>query len=55
VPIERDTRYSTRRRFGTIERDEDAGPLDAIDDPTLVFGTYRDLTRDLSVRFRPHA
>ncbi|MFI5296620.1 MAG: 5-amino-6-(D-ribitylamino)uracil--L-tyrosine 4-hydroxyphenyl transferase CofH [Polyangiales bacterium] len=52
TPVERSTLYVTLRRYGPIERDEDAGPLDRVDDPTLTFGTYRSLTLDERVRFR---
>jgi 7,8-didemethyl-8-hydroxy-5-deazariboflavin synthase CofH subunit len=52
IPIERSTKYAKLRTFGAVERDEDLGPLDRIDDPAAVFGTYRELTRDAQVRFR---
>jgi FO synthase subunit 2 len=52
APVERSTKYETLRRFGAEERDEDACPLDAVDDAATAFGTYRSLTRDDRVRFR---
>ncbi len=52
APVERSTKYATLRVFGPVERDEDAGPLDRIDDPVARFGTYRGLTQDAQVRFR---
>ena len=52
TPIERTTKYTKLRSFGAHERDDDAGPLDRIDDPAATFGTYRALTRDDSLRFR---
>jgi FO synthase len=55
IPIERSTKYARLRTFGPVERDEDASPLDRIEDPAAVFGTYGALTRDEHVRFRRRA
>ena len=52
VPIERSTRYDVLRTFplepGPGERD----PLDGVEDPDAIFGSYERLTRDVRFKYR---
>lgn len=52
LPAERDTRYGLRRRFGREPTDDEAHPLDAVDDADERFGSYAQLTADAAVRYR---
>jgi 7,8-didemethyl-8-hydroxy-5-deazariboflavin synthase CofH subunit len=51
IPAERNTRYEVLRTFADGSDDE-AGPLEALEDPEAVFGSYDRLTRDERFRFR---
>jgi FO synthase subunit 2 len=51
VPAERNTRYEVLRTFAEGSDDE-AGPLEALEDPEAVFGSYDRLARDERFRFR---
>ena len=46
VPVQRDTLYRARRRFGATEAGDEAEPLDAVRDAETTFGSYAALTRD---------
>jgi FO synthase subunit 2 len=52
TPVERDTRYRTLRTFGRDASDDPGEPLDTVDDPDALFGSYVGLTRDARFRFR---
>lgn len=51
-PVERDTRYRTRRAFGVEPSADEAHPLDAITDADARFGTYHALAQGSEHRFR---
>jgi FO synthase subunit 2 len=52
IPVERNTRYAVLRTFSPDEADDEPGPLDRVDDPDAVFGSYERLTHDTRFRFR---
>jgi len=52
TPVERTTRYRVVRRFSAEASPDEDGPLDRIDDPEAVFGSYDKLTRDPRFKFR---
>jgi FO synthase subunit 2 len=52
TPVQRSTRYEVLRSFGPIEGPDDEGPLDRLEDPEALFGSYEKLTRDERFRFR---
>jgi FO synthase subunit 2 len=53
IPVERSTRYAVLRAFATEgEAAEADGPLDRIQDPEALFGSYAQLTRDERFRYR---
>jgi FO synthase subunit 2 len=52
TPVQRSTRYEVLRSFGPLEGPDDEGPLDRLEDPEALFGSYEKLTRDERFRFR---
>lgn len=52
VPYERSTLYGVVRELPAEPGHDEAHPLDAIEDPEPVFGSYEALTRDERFRFR---
>jgi len=52
IPVERSTRYDVLRRFSREPGADERDPLDGVDDPEAVFGSYDRLTRDERFRFR---
>jgi 7,8-didemethyl-8-hydroxy-5-deazariboflavin synthase CofH subunit len=53
VPVERNTTYAVIREFGDTSDQDPAEPLDAIQDPDQVFGSYDALTRDPRFHYEP--
>ncbi|MGB5810791.1 MAG: 5-amino-6-(D-ribitylamino)uracil--L-tyrosine 4-hydroxyphenyl transferase CofH, partial [Polyangiales bacterium] len=53
LPAERDTRYALIREFGVNSADDPVEPLDGIEDPDSVFGSYDALTRDSRFHYEP--
>jgi FO synthase subunit 2 len=53
VPVERDTTYGVIREFGDTSDQDPAEPLDTIQNPDEVFGSYDALTRDPRFRYEP--
>ena len=53
VPVERDTAYGVIREFGDTSDQDPAEPLDTIQDPDQVFGSYDALTRDPRFHYEP--
>jgi 7,8-didemethyl-8-hydroxy-5-deazariboflavin synthase CofH subunit len=53
VPAERTSTYAIRRTFDVEPTDDDASPLDQIEDPEARFGSYRHLTLAPEFRFNP--
>jgi FO synthase subunit 2 len=53
VPVERNTVYDVIREFGDTSDQDRAEPLDAIQDPDRVFGSYDALTRDPRFHYEP--
>jgi len=53
VPVQRDTAYRVIREFGDTSDQDPAEPLDAIQDPDQVFGSYEALTRDSRFHYEP--
>ncbi len=54
IPVQRDTRYGVVKEFSAVgnAENDDLEPLDSVDDPEAVFGSYASLTRDGRYRFR---
>jgi FO synthase subunit 2 len=52
VPVERSTRYGVLRTFSLQPAADDDGPLDRVNDPDAVFGSYEKLTRDARFKYR---
>lgn len=54
APVQRDTRYGVVKAFAADSTGEDEAPepLDAVDNPEAVFGSYASLTRDGRYSFR---
>jgi len=55
LPVQRDTRYRTLRRFGALASSDEDTALDRIEDPEGTFGSYSQLTRDRRFRFGARA
>ncbi|NOQ82723.1 MAG: 5-amino-6-(D-ribitylamino)uracil--L-tyrosine 4-hydroxyphenyl transferase CofH [Myxococcales bacterium] len=53
APAERNTVYGIVREFGDTSDQDGAEPLDAIQDPDRVFGSYDALTRDSRFHYEP--
>ena len=53
VPVERNTTYGVVREFGDTSDQDPAEPLDTIQDPDEVFGSYDALTRDPRFHYEP--
>ena len=53
VPAERNTSYGVIREFGDTSDQDPTEPLDAIQDPDEVFGSYDALTRDRRFHYEP--
>jgi FO synthase subunit 2 len=53
VPVQRDTAYGVIREFGDTSDQDPAEPLDAIQHPDEVFGSYEALTRDSRFHYEP--
>jgi 7,8-didemethyl-8-hydroxy-5-deazariboflavin synthase CofH subunit len=53
APVERDTLYGVIREFGGTSDQDSTEPLDAIQDPDDVFGSYEALTRDTRFHYEP--
>lgn len=53
VPVERSTTYGVIREFGDTSDQDPAEPLDTIQDPDQVFGSYEALTRDARFHYEP--
>ena len=53
APVERDTLYGVIREFGDTSDQDPTEPLDAIQDPDEVFGSYEALTRDTRFHYEP--
>jgi 7,8-didemethyl-8-hydroxy-5-deazariboflavin synthase CofH subunit len=52
LPVERDTRYRTRRAFAADGASDEPEPLDRVDDAEALFGSYAALTEDARFKFR---
>jgi 7,8-didemethyl-8-hydroxy-5-deazariboflavin synthase CofH subunit len=52
VPVERSTRYDVLRTFPADPGHDEREPLDGVDDPEAIFGSYDKLARDERFRFR---
>ena len=52
-PVERNTTYGVVREFGDTSDQDPAEPLDAVQDPDGVFGSYDALTRDSRFHYEP--
>jgi len=55
IPIERNTRYETLRRFDHPPEEDPNEPLDRISDPDEAFGSYEALARDERFRYEPRS
>ena len=55
VPVERDTTYGLVREFGGASDQDPSEPLDAIENPDEVFGSYDELTRDSRFHYEPRS
>ena len=53
VPAERSTLYETRSRFELSAEHDPKEPLDAVDDPLALFGSYEALVADERFRYEP--
>jgi FO synthase subunit 2 len=53
LPVERSTAYGVIREFGDTSDQDPAEPLDTIQDPDQVFGSYDALTRDARFHYEP--
>lgn len=53
IPVERDTRYGVVREFGATADDDPVEPLDGVQDPDAVFGSYQQLTQDARFHYEP--
>ena len=53
VPVERDTAYGVIRECGDTSDQDPAEPLDTIQDPDQLFGSYDALTRDARFHYEP--
>jgi len=53
VPVERNTTYGVVREFGDTSDQDPAEPLDTVQDPDGVFGSYDALTRDSRFHYEP--
>jgi len=53
APVERNTLYGVIREFGDTSDQDPTEPLDAIQDPDEVFGSYEALTRDTRFHYEP--
>ncbi len=53
VPVERSTLYETRSRFERSAEHDPKEPLDAVDDPLALFGSYEALVADERFRYEP--
>jgi 7,8-didemethyl-8-hydroxy-5-deazariboflavin synthase CofH subunit len=51
-PVQRGTRYEVLRSFGAVAGPDEESPLDRLEDPEALFGSYEKLTRDERFRFR---
>ena len=52
LPFERSTRYDVLRTFPAEAGPDERDPLDGVDDPEAIFGSYDRLTRDERFKFR---
>ncbi len=55
VPVQRDTGYGVLREFGGTSDQDPTEPLDAIQNPDEVFGSYEELTQDSRFRYEPRS
>ena len=53
VPVERNTTYDVIREFGDSSDRDPAEPLDTVQDPDEVFGSYDALTQDSRFHYEP--
>ena len=53
VPVERNTTYGVIREFGDSSDQDRAEPLDTVQDPDEVFGSYDALTQDSRFHYEP--
>jgi len=53
LPVERNTRYGVVREFSATADDDPVEPLDGVQDPDAVFGSYRELTQDARFHYEP--
>ena len=53
VPVERNTTYDVIREFGDSSDQDPAEPLDTVQDPDEVFGSYDALTQDSRFHYEP--
>ena len=53
VPVERNTTYGVIREFGDSSDQDPAEPLDTVQDPDEVFGSYDALTQDSRFHYEP--
>lgn len=53
VPVQRDTSYRTIREFGDTSDQDPSEPLDAVQDPDALFGSYEALTKDPRFHYEP--
>lgn len=52
IPIERSTRYDVLKTFADVRGADEIDPLDGVEDPDALFGSYERLVRDERFRFR---
>ncbi|MDP8998581.1 MAG: 5-amino-6-(D-ribitylamino)uracil--L-tyrosine 4-hydroxyphenyl transferase CofH [Myxococcota bacterium] len=52
IPVQRTTRYEPVRTFSADPAPDEEGPLDRVDDPEALFGSYDKLTHDRRFKFR---
>lgn len=55
LPVQRDTAYGLIREFGETSDQDPAEPLDAIENPDEVFGSYEELTQDSRFHYEPRS
>ena len=53
VPAQRDTTYGVIREFGVSSEQDPIEPLDGLQNPDEVFGSYDELTRDSRFHYEP--
>lgn len=53
LPAERNTRYGIVREFGPTADQDPVEPLDGVQDPDAVFGSYEALTRETRFHYEP--